>query len=116
MVKRLRAGHRVLRTCGIDPGSLDPSAWRHAKAPQSGRDRQLGRLALLAPDLQRAMLSGEVTNPLDGGVWNKVPLSWAAQQEMFATIRPSTSENSTEESMGSAEHPHSRVMPLSASA
>jgi hypothetical protein len=42
------------------------------------------------------MLSGEVTNPLDGGGWNKVPLSWAAQGEMFAAkaagaVRQSTS-------------------------
>jgi site-specific DNA recombinase len=84
MVKGLRAGHRVLKTCGIDPGSLDPSAWRRARAPQSGRDRQLARLALLAPDLQRAMLSGEVTKPLEGDGWSNVPLSWAAQREMFA--------------------------------
>ena len=95
-VKGLRAGHRVLKTCGIDPGSLDPSAWRRARAPQSGRDRQLARLALLAPDLQRAMLSGEVTNPLDGGAWSNVPLSWAAQRKMFAAkaaggVRQSTS-------------------------
>ncbi len=33
MVKGLRAGHAVLRTCGIDPESLDPSAWRRAAAP-----------------------------------------------------------------------------------
>lgn len=83
MVKGLRAGHAVLRTCGIDPESLDPSAWRRATAPQTGRDRWLAQLAFLAPDVQRAMLRGDAVKPWKAAKWRKVPLSWMAPRAMF---------------------------------
>jgi hypothetical protein len=83
MVKALRAGHAVLRTCGIDPESLDPSAWRRAAAPQTGRERWLAQLALLAPDIQRAMLRGGAVKSWTDPGWRQVPLSWAAQRAMF---------------------------------
>ena len=85
-ITRLRAGHAVLRTCGIDPESLDPSAWRRAAAPQTGRDRWLAQLAFLAPDIQRAMLRGDAVKPWNGPEWRKVPLSWAAQRAMFMAV------------------------------
>ena len=96
MVKALRAGHAVLRSCGIAPGSLDLSAWRRAGTPQTGRDRWLAQLAFLAPDIQRAMLRGNVAKPWNSPEWRNVPLSWAAQRAMFlagpaAVPRPSTS-------------------------
>jgi len=87
MVKGLRAGHEVLRTCGIDPRSLDPSAWRRAGTPQTGRERWLAQLAFLAPDIQRAMLRGAVKKPWNDPDWRRIPLSWAAQREMFM-VRP----------------------------
>ena len=83
MIKALRAGHAVLRTCGIDPQSVNPSAWKQAAAPQTGRDRWLAQLAFLAPDIQRAILLEGVAKPWNGPEWRKVPLSWAAQRAMF---------------------------------
>jgi site-specific DNA recombinase len=86
IVKGLRAGHAVLRTCGIDPESLDPSAWRRAAAPQTGRDRWLAQLAFLAPDIQRAMLRGDAVKAWNAPEWRKVPLSWTAQRAMFMAV------------------------------
>jgi DNA invertase Pin-like site-specific DNA recombinase len=83
MVKGLRAGHAVLRACGINPESLDPSTWRRAVAPRTGRDRWLAQLALLAPDVQRAMLRGNTVKSWNDADWRRVPLSWAAQRAMF---------------------------------
>lgn len=83
LVKGLRAGHAVLRTCGIDPESLDPLVWRRASAPQTGRDRWLTQLAFLAPDIQRAIVRGDSVQPWNGAEWREVPLSWAAQRAMF---------------------------------
>lgn len=83
MIKELRAGHAVLRTCGIDPESLDPSVWRRARVPQTGRDRWLAQLAFLAPDIQQAMLRGGAVMPWGGREWRWIPLSWAAQRAMF---------------------------------
>lgn len=96
MVKALRAGHTVLRSCGIAPGSLDLSAWRRAGTPRTGRDRWLAQLAFLDPDIQKAMLRGGVVKPWNSPEWRNVPLSWAAQRAMFlaapaAVPRPSTS-------------------------
>ena len=84
-VKALRSGHAVLRKCGVDPQSLDTSAWRQAAAPQTGRDRWLAQLAFLAPDIQRALLLGDATKPWNDPEWRRVPLSWAAQRAMFMT-------------------------------
>ena len=96
MVKALRAGHTVLRSCGIAPGSLDLSAWRRAGTPRTGRDRWLAQLAFLAPDIQKAILRGGVVKTWNSPEWRNVPLSWAAQRAMFlaapaAAPRPSTS-------------------------
>jgi len=85
MVKGLRAGHAVLKTCGIDPEALDPSLWKRARAPQTGRDRWLAHLAFLVPDIQAAMLCGAVKKPWDDPEWRRIPRSWAAQREMFMT-------------------------------
>jgi site-specific DNA recombinase len=94
-VKALRSGHAVLRACGVDPESLDPSAWRQAAAPRTGRDRWLAQLAFLAPDIQRAMLQGDAAKPWNDPEWRKVPLSWAAQRAMFMTGPAAASRQST---------------------
>jgi site-specific DNA recombinase len=86
MVKALRSGHAVLRKCGVDPGSLDPSAWRQAAAPQTGRDRWLAQLAFLAPDIQRAMLRGDAVKQWSDPEWLQVPLSWTAQRAVFMAV------------------------------
>jgi len=41
------------------------------------------------------MLSGEVMNPVDGGGWSNVPLSWAAQRNMFVAEAASAVRKST---------------------
>lgn len=72
LVRRLRAAHAILHRCGIDPEATAP---RSARAPGSMRERQLARLAFLAPDIQAAILRGEITElRLDG-----LPTSWAKQ-------------------------------------
>ena len=94
-VKALRSGHAVLRKCGVDPQSLDPSAWRQAAAPQTGRDRWLAKLAFLAPDIQRAMLQGDAVKRWNDPEWRQVPLSWAAQRAMFMAGPPAASRQPT---------------------
>jgi hypothetical protein len=86
MVKELRAGHAVLRKCGVDPESLDLSVWRRAGTPQTARDRWLAQLAFLAPDIPRAMLREDAVKPWNDTDWRKVPLSWAAQRAMFMAV------------------------------
>jgi hypothetical protein len=94
MVRALRAGHAVVRACGIDPDSLDPSVWRRAVAPRTARDSWLAQLVFLAPDIQQAMLLGEV-KPGNHPDWRKIPLSWTAQRTMFLAETASAPSRST---------------------
>ena len=79
LVRRLRRGHAIVRACGIEPGSISPP--RSTRAPKSARERQLAELAFLAPDLQRAILRGEIT----ACEFAAVPISWTAQRKL---VRP----------------------------
>lgn len=97
-VKLLRSGHTVLRTCGIDPESLNPSAWRQAAAPQTGRDRWLAQLAFLAPDIQQAILRGNAVKSWNDPEWRQVPLSWRAQRAMFVASPAAASRQPTSQS------------------
>jgi DNA invertase Pin-like site-specific DNA recombinase len=94
-VKALRSGHAVLRKCGVDPQSLDTSAWRQAAAPQTGRDRWLAQLAFLAPDIQRALLLGDAAKPWNDREWRQVPLSWTAQRAIFMARPAALSRQAT---------------------
>lgn len=76
----LRAAHVVLEENGLTPhGGIPTSA---AKAPASAYHRKLCRLALIAPDLQTAMLEGRQPEEvyLDALLKGGMPLAWADQR------------------------------------
>jgi DNA invertase Pin-like site-specific DNA recombinase len=82
LVRRLRAGHRILTECGIWPiGETLPRYWQ---APCSSHQARLAIAGLLAPDIQRAVLSGRVQH-LD---LERMPLWWADQREMLLSGPP----------------------------
>jgi hypothetical protein len=58
-------------------------------ASQTSHRRKLIRLALLAPDIQRAILAGEHKDQLTLAMLmeNDIPLSWARQRRMFDAVR-----------------------------
>lgn len=74
LVRQLRAGHRILVEAGIWPiGKTLPRYWR---APCSSHQARIAIAGLLAPDVQRAILSGSIQNvDLD-----QMPLLWADQR------------------------------------
>ena len=79
LVHDLRAGHAVLRGCNVELDGFDRTLLRKTRAPKCGRDRRLARLAFLAPDIQRAILTGEpITYPV-----GEIPLSWCEQRRLF---------------------------------
>ncbi len=77
LVRRLRTGHAIARACGVDPGSTTMP--RSMRAPQSARERRLAELAFLAPDLQRAIMRGEIA----ACELPRVPLSWITQRKIL---------------------------------
>jgi len=82
LVRRLRRGHAIVHACGIEPESISPP--RNARAPQSARERDLAELAFLAPDLQCAILRGEITVC----ELKAVPISWTAQRKLLRWPAP----------------------------
>lgn len=78
LVAELRASHRLLRSCGIEPGRLAPM--RLARAPRTGRESRLVQMAFLAPDIQRAIISGRL-QALPKQM--AVPLAWAQQRRLL---------------------------------
>jgi len=79
LVRDLRAGHVVLRGCHVELDGFDRTLLRKTRAPNSSRDRRLARLAFLAPDIQRAILTGEpITYPA-----GEIPLSWQDQRRLL---------------------------------
>ncbi len=84
-VKVLRLSHQALRATGADPTSIRPI--RIVRMPKSPKQRAKLDLAFLAPDLQKAVLNGELRLPSDRS--QPLPLSWAKQRELFARCDPS---------------------------
>ena len=84
-VKVLRLSHQALRATGADPTSIRPI--RNVRMPKSPKQRAKLDLAFLAPDLQKAVLKGELRLPSD--LSQPLPLSWAKQRELFARCDPS---------------------------
>ena len=84
-VKVLRLSHQALRATGADPTSIRPI--RNVRMPKSPKQRAKLDLAFLAPDLQKAVLMGELRLPSD--LSQPLPLSWAKQRELFARCDPS---------------------------
>ncbi|MCA0273121.1 MAG: recombinase family protein [Proteobacteria bacterium] len=81
LVAALRSAHQMLTRDTHGRPTLDA-------APDTSHRRRLIRLALLAPDLQRAILAGEQPDRLTLARFldSELPLSWAAQRRMFAAI------------------------------
>ena len=88
LVQGLRAAHRELIDCGASPLS-DAATFRSARAPELPHQRQLSRLAFLAPDLQRQILDGEQPPALKLRTLLKteLPLSWSDQRVWFEALR-----------------------------
>lgn len=88
LVKGLRDAHRELLECGASPLS-DAASFQAAKAPELPHQRQLSRLAFLAPDLQRQILDGEQPAYLKLRTLLKaeLPLAWADQRAWFVRMR-----------------------------
>lgn len=76
LVARLRKAHALLRESGMHPSG---PFRRQVNLPPRPHDRALINLAFLAPDLQRAVVCGELTLP--AGVERQLPISWAKQRE-----------------------------------
>ena len=79
LLRNLRTSHEVLRWCGIDQSTITPQ--QGMRSPRSTRDRRVVQLAFLAPDLQRAILTGKVRSLPT----NQIPISWAKQRRLFAS-------------------------------
>lgn len=78
LIRALRNAHALLATDRAGVPSLDA-------APSTSYNRKLIRLALLAPDLQSAILDGRQPRQMTLGslMETHIPLSWLAQREMF---------------------------------
>jgi len=88
LAEGLRAAHRELTECSASPLS-DPASFLSARAPELPHQRQLSRLAFLAPDLQRQILDGEHPPALKLRTLLKteLPLSWSDQRAWFEGLR-----------------------------
>jgi hypothetical protein len=64
-----------------------PELARPDQAPSNPYDRRLLRLAFLAPDLQRGILSGAHPRQLnlERLMQIRIPTSWAAQRALFGS-------------------------------
>ncbi len=77
----LRSAHRVQQRHGASP-LTEPGALVDPRAADASYHRNLGRLAFLAPDLQRALIEGRVPPTLTSErlIGGELPLSWADQR------------------------------------
>lgn len=91
LVRDLRAGHAILRSCNIELDGFDRTLLRNTSAPKCGRDRRMARLAFLAPDIQQAILAGApISYPT-----KPIPLSWREQRRLFGLGSTTGVEKST---------------------
>jgi site-specific DNA recombinase len=91
LIRRLRAGHAILRDCGIVPDNSGDQL-RFARGPKASSEMPRVRLAFLAPDIQAAVLTGAIAA---GGhsmltAPKRLPLCWADQREV---LRSETAKN-----------------------
>ena len=78
----------MLLNCGASP-STESEAFKTATVPELPHQRQLSRLAFLAPDLQRQILDGVQPTSLTLRMLLKadLPLAWADQRARFERMR-----------------------------
>lgn len=86
LIKALRRGHEFARKHGIAPGAT-VAQLRTATVPADSYHRHLVRLAFLAPDLQAAILDGNLPPAvtLQRLLGKPLPVSWAKQRELLLT-------------------------------
>jgi hypothetical protein len=82
LIRRLRAGHAILRDCGIEPDNTGDRL-RFARGPKASSEMQRVRLAFLAPDIQAAVLTGAIASSSHNMLTalKRLPLCWADQRE-----------------------------------
>ncbi len=82
----VRTGHR--RLAGIDASPLQPERHAHMRAPPSDWIRARVAVALLAPDIQKALLQGTAPDGMDPDrlIAGDIPLDWDAQRRMFGMV------------------------------
>lgn len=86
LVSGLRRAHAHLLALNASP--LTPLAdLQDAAAPPTQYERQLSRLAFLAPDIQRQILTGEQRPGLTlrALLKGEMPLAWADQRAWFGS-------------------------------
>jgi hypothetical protein len=84
LAKALRVAH--VQQLGLDASPMTSvEQLAQARAPADSYYRRRGALAFLAPDIQRAILAGEVGLGLDVAalVRGEIPLAWADQRRHF---------------------------------
>lgn len=87
LIDALRRAHADLAELNASP--LAPSAsFDAAQAPPTQHGRQMARMALMAPDLQRQILSGEQPQSLKlrAILKGEMPLAWADQPAWLMSI------------------------------
>jgi hypothetical protein len=80
-IRRLRKAHDILRACGAQPdGAVDQL--RRARAPTTSYAMAKARWAFLAPDIQRAILEGQLSDaaPISKA---RPPLLWSEQRALL---------------------------------
>jgi hypothetical protein len=80
-IRALQKAHRALRDLGAHPDA-SPEEWRRARSPQDPYRRGLCAIALLAPDIQAAILEGRQPPGLnlERLIHSEIPISWAEQR------------------------------------
>jgi len=88
LIHALQDAHEHLMTCGASPLS-NCEAMMNARSPDLPHQRQLSRLAFLAPDLQRQILDGEQPSciKLRTLLKSELPLLWSDQRHWFEQMR-----------------------------
>ena len=88
LVARQRAAYATLRRHGLEPDGRDQRKLLNARAPKC-RPATL-QIAFLAPDIQRAILSGDqqFTPALRGLLEDRLPLAWTEQRSRLGLSPP----------------------------
>lgn len=79
----LRTAHRKLAQ--LDASPIDPGRHQHMRAPADAWTRARIAFALLAPDIQKALLQGSLPAPIDPDqlIATDLPLDWNEQRRML---------------------------------
>ena len=81
LINQLREAHAILEECDLAPEASNRWKLLRAAAPKSSRQMKLVGMAFLAPQIQRAVLAGELarTPQLSRLLDGSMPLSWSKQ-------------------------------------